>query len=126
MLFRSKTPDKPILDPGFSRFLTTAFKDFILNLEHTFEKDFAPYQPDLSLLDLVSPAGRQQFNQSLETAFQRYLNDQLLRWSRTLEPTLRSAFQTLSQRAAHYGTSYNQITQQILTKIGRASCRERV
>ena len=80
---------------------TTAFKDFILNLEHTFEKDFAPYQPDLSLLDLVSPAGRQQFNQSLETAFQRYLNDQLLRWSRTLEPTLRSAFQTLSQRAAH-------------------------
>ena len=100
---------------------TTAFKDFILNLEHTFEKDFAPYQPDLSLIDLVSPAGRQQFNQSLETAFQRYLNDQLLRWSRTLEPTLRSAFQTLSKRAAHYGTSYNQITQQILTSLSGQS-----
>lgn len=96
---------------------TTAFKDFILNLETTFEKDFAPYQPDLSLLDLVSPAGRQQFNQSLETAFQGYLNDQLLRWSRTLEPTLSSAFQTLSERAAHYGTSYNQVTHQILTTL---------
>ncbi len=96
---------------------TTAFKDFILNLETTFEKDFAPYQPDLSLLDLVSPAGRQQFNQSLETAFQQYLNDQLLHWSRTLEPTLRDAFQTLSERAAHYGTSYNQITQEILTAL---------
>ena len=100
---------------------TTAFRDFILNLETTFEKDFAPYQPDLSLIDLVSPAGRQQFNQALETAFQRYLNDQLLRWSRTLEPTLQSAFQTLSQRAAHYGTSYSQITQQILTTLSGQS-----
>ncbi|ESA38564.1 dynamin family protein [Leptolyngbya sp. Heron Island J] len=100
---------------------TTAFKDFILNLETTFEQDFAPYQPDLSLLDLVSPAGRQQFNQSLETAFQRYLNDQLLRWSRSLEPVLRNAFQTLSQRAAHYGTSYNQITQKILTTLSGQS-----
>ncbi|MFG6103004.1 dynamin family protein [Leptothoe sp. EHU-05/26/07-4] len=96
---------------------TSSFKDFILSLETTFEKDFAPYQPDLSLLDLVSPAGRQQFNQSLETAFQRYLNDRLLHWSRTLEPTLRSAFQALSKRAAHYGTSYNQITQQILNTL---------
>ncbi|MEM7796092.1 MAG: dynamin family protein [Cyanobacteria bacterium P01_C01_bin.118] len=100
---------------------TTAFKDFILNLERTFEKDFAPYQPDLSIIDLVSPAGRQQFNQALETAFQQYLNDQLLRWSRTLEPTLRSAFQTLSERAAHYGTSYNQLTQQILTTLSGQS-----
>ncbi|MEM7062530.1 MAG: dynamin family protein [Cyanobacteria bacterium P01_B01_bin.77] len=100
---------------------TTAFKDFILNLEATFEKDFAPYQPDLSLIDLVSPAGRQQFNQSLETAFQRYLNDQLLRWSRTLEPTLRSAFQILSKRAAHYGTSYTQITQKILATLSGRS-----
>ncbi|MEM1254969.1 MAG: dynamin family protein [Cyanobacteria bacterium P01_H01_bin.21] len=100
---------------------TTSFKDFILNLETTFEKDFAPYQPDLSLLDLVSPAGRQQFNQALETAFQRYLNDRLLHWSRTLEPTLRSAFQALSQRAVHYGTSYNQITQQILTTLSARS-----
>ncbi|MEA5464444.1 dynamin family protein [Leptothoe sp. PORK10 BA2] len=100
---------------------TTAFKDFILNLENTFEKDFAPYQPDLSLLDLINPAGRQQFNKSLETAFQRYLNDQLLRWSRTLEPTLRSAFHTLSERAAHYGTSYNQVTQQILTTLSGQS-----
>ncbi|MEM9265191.1 MAG: dynamin family protein [Cyanobacteria bacterium P01_F01_bin.13] len=100
---------------------TTAFKDFILNLETTFEKDFAPYQPDLSLIDLVNPAGRQQFNQSLEAAFQRYLNDQLLRWSRTLEPTLRSAFQALAERAAHYGTSYNQVTQQILTTLSGQS-----
>ncbi len=100
---------------------TTAFRDFILNLETTFEQDFAPYQPDLSLVELVSPAGRQQFNQSLETAFQQYLNDQLLRWSRTLEPTLRSAFQTLSERAAHYGASYSQITQQILTTLSGQS-----
>lgn len=100
---------------------TTSFKDFVFNLETTFEQDFDPYQPDLSLLDLVSPAGRQQFNQALETAFQRYLNDRLLHWSRTLEPTLRSAFQTLSQRAADYGTSYNQITQQILTTLSDRS-----
>lgn len=100
---------------------TTAFKDFILNLETSFEKDFAPYQPDLSLIDLVSPAGRQQFNQALETAFQRYLNDQLLRWSRTLEPTLRSAFKSLSQRAAHYGTSYTQVTQKILATLSGQS-----
>jgi hypothetical protein len=44
-----------------------------------------------------------------------------LRWSRTLEPTLRSAFQTLSERAAHYGTSYNQVTQQILTTLSGQS-----
>ncbi|MEM9806733.1 MAG: dynamin family protein [Cyanobacteria bacterium P01_D01_bin.56] len=100
---------------------TTAFRDFILNLETTFDQDFAPYQPDLSLIDLVSPAGRQQFNQSLETAFQRYLNDQLLRWSRSLEPTLSSAFQTLSERAAHYGASYHQVTQQILTTLSGQS-----
>ena len=100
---------------------TTAFKDFILNLECTFENDFSPYQPDLSIIDLVSPAGRQQFNKALETAFQRYLNDQLLRWSRTLEPTLRHAFQALSKRAAHYGTSYNQVTQQILTTLSGQS-----
>lgn len=101
--------------------ITTAFKDFILNLELTFEEDFSPYQPDLSLIDLVSPAGRQQFNQSLETAFQQYLNDRLMGWSRTLEPTLRSAFQSLSQRAAHYGTSYHQVTQQILTSLSGQS-----
>ena len=100
---------------------TTAFKDFILNLENTFERDFAPYQPDLSLFDLVNPAGRQQFNQSLETAFQRYLNDQLLHWSQTLEPTLRSAFQRLSDRAAHYGTSYTQVTQKILATLSGRS-----
>lgn len=100
---------------------TTAFKDFILNLETTFVTDFAPYQPDLSLLNLVSPAGRQHFNQSLETAFQHYLNDQLQRWSHTLEPTLRQAFQTLSQRAIHHGTSYNQITQKILTTLSGQS-----
>ncbi|MEM1238298.1 MAG: dynamin family protein [Cyanobacteria bacterium P01_H01_bin.26] len=101
--------------------ITTAFKDFILNLETTFEQDFAPYQPDLSLVDLVSPAGRQQFNQSLEIAFQRYLNDRLHRWSRTLEPTLSAAFQALSARAAHYGTSYTQLTQQILTTLSGQS-----
>ena len=100
---------------------TTAFKDFILNLETTFEQDFAPYQPDLSLVDLISPAGRQQFNQSLEASFQRYLSDQLLRWSHTLEPILRDAFQRLSERAAHYGTSYNQITQKILTTLSGQS-----
>lgn len=101
--------------------ITTAFKDFILNLEATFEKDFAPYQPDLSILDLISPAGRQQFNHSLETAFQRYLNDQLLHWSHTLEPTLRDAFQTLSERAVHYGTSYSQITQKIIATLSGRS-----
>ncbi|MEO0351002.1 MAG: hypothetical protein AAF282_13245 [Cyanobacteria bacterium P01_A01_bin.15] len=101
--------------------ITTAFKDFVLNLETTFEQDFAPYQPDLSLADLVSPAGRQQFNQSLETAFQRYLNDRLQGWSRTLEPTLSDAFQALSARAAHYGTSYTRLTQQILTTLSGQS-----
>ncbi|MEM6256090.1 MAG: dynamin family protein [Cyanobacteria bacterium P01_D01_bin.156] len=101
--------------------ITTAFRDFILNLETTFEKDFAPYQPDLSIIDLVSPAGRQQFNHTLETAFQSYLNEQLLRWSRTLEPTLSSSFQALSQRAAHYGASYHRVTQQILSTLSGQS-----
>ena len=97
--------------------ISHSFQNFILNLGNTFETDFVRYQPDLNFLDFVSSGKREGFEQELASAFEQYVNDKLIEWSRSAEKEMESAFSKLSDIALSYGKSYNRITDTITEKL---------
>jgi replication fork clamp-binding protein CrfC len=94
-----------------------SFRTYVLNLENTFESDFLRYQPELRLMDFLNQGKREAFNESLQQAFEQYVNDKLADWSRCAEQDMNAAFTQLSKSAADYGASYNQVTDLINEKL---------
>ncbi|MBW4621921.1 MAG: dynamin family protein [Cyanosarcina radialis HA8281-LM2] len=100
-----------------SKAIADSFRDYVLNLGNTFESDFLRYQPELNLFDFLDRGKREEFNRSLQKAFEQYVNDKLSEWSRSAEQEMNAAFSQLSSSAAQYGASYNQVTDKITEKL---------
>lgn len=100
-----------------SRSISESFRTYTLNLGNTFETDFLRYQPELKLLDFLDRGKKEAFNAAMQKAFEQYINDKLADWSRSAEGEMKTAFAQLSQTAAKYGASYNQITDKIAEKL---------
>jgi GTPase SAR1 family protein len=96
-----------------SRGIADSFRDYVLNLASTFENDFLRYQPDLGFLDFFSQGKRDAFTVAVQKAFQQYVNDKFFAWTLLAEKDLNDAFSRLSTSAAHYGASYNRVTDEI-------------
>ena len=94
-----------------------SFGSYVLNLDNTFEADFLRYQPELKLMDFLNQGKREAFNESLQKAFEQYINDKLADWSRGAEQEMNAAFLQLSKSAANYGASYSQVTDLINEKL---------
>jgi len=94
-----------------------SFRSYVLNLDNTFEADFLRYQPELKLMDFLNQGKREAFNESLQKAFEQYVNDKLADWSRGAEQEMNAAFSQLSKSAANYGASYSQVTDLINEKL---------
>jgi GTPase SAR1 family protein len=62
--------------------LADDFCNYLSNLDSTFETDFAPYQPDLKVFDLLKGGKRKEFQENLEQAFNRYSNDKIADWTK--------------------------------------------
>jgi GTPase SAR1 family protein len=93
------------------------FKRYLLNLETTFEADFAESQPDLSLLEFLDEQNRAQFFASFKRAFERYLNDRLAAWEYLARQTLAQEFDQLSQQAQTHRSDYAQVINTINQKL---------
>ncbi|WP_324634292.1 dynamin family protein [Phormidium sp. CCY1219] len=97
--------------------IADSFRQYLLNLDKTFESDFLHYQPNLNFLDFINAGKRQEFEDALMQAFEQYINDKLAEWSRQTEPEMNTAFLQLSRSAAQYGADYNQVTNKITEKL---------
>lgn len=93
------------------------FRDYVLNLQDTFEADFLRYQPELNFLDFLSGNKRELFEKELQKAFEKYVNDKLSEWTLSAEKEMDAAFYSLSQSAISYGTSYRKVTDTISEKL---------
>jgi replication fork clamp-binding protein CrfC len=100
-----------------ARTISESFRSYVLNLGNTFENDFLRYQPDLNLLDFLSSGKRDAFNIALQQAFEQYITDKFSAWTLNAEKDMNTAFKELSNSAAQYGASYNQVTNQITEKL---------
>ncbi|MTJ50967.1 dynamin family protein [Dolichospermum sp. UHCC 0259] len=100
-----------------ARGISESFRSYVLNLGNTFENDFLRYQPDLNLFDFLSSGKRDAFNIALQKAFEQYIADKFSAWTLTAEKDMNAAFRELSNSAAQYGASYNQVTNQITEKL---------
>lgn len=100
-----------------ARGISESFRSYVLNLGNTFENDFLRYQPDLNLFDFLSSGKREAFNIALQKAFEQYIADKFSAWTLTAEKDMNAAFRELSNSAAQYGASYNQVTNQITEKL---------
>lgn len=100
-----------------SKLITNDFQNFILGLGDTFETEFIKYQPDLNFLDFLSSRKREEFEQELAKAFEKYIQDKLAEWSRFVEVEMAAAFTQLSKIAISYGSDYNKVTDKITEKL---------
>jgi replication fork clamp-binding protein CrfC len=100
-----------------ARGISESFRSYVLNLGNTFENDFLRYQPDLNLFDFLSSGKREAFNIALQQAFEQYITDKFSAWTLNAEKDMNTAFKELSNSAAQYGASYNQVTNQITEKL---------
>ncbi|HLP90987.1 MAG TPA: dynamin family protein [Nostocaceae cyanobacterium] len=100
-----------------ARKISESCRSYILNLGNTFETDFLRYQPELNFFDFLSSNKREEFNNSLQKAFEQYIADKAAAWTLTAERDIGEAFKNLSRTAYEYGASYSQVTNQITEKL---------
>jgi GTPase SAR1 family protein len=97
--------------------ITTSFREFLVNLDETFEEDFVRYQPELKFLDFLRQQKRQEFEDALKTAFEQYLLDKITAWSKDAQRDIDQAFIELAHSAFKHGESYSHLTDQINQKL---------
>ncbi|OKH20206.1 dynamin [Hydrococcus rivularis NIES-593] len=102
---------------NYANGLADDFYHYFSNLSNTLETDFAPYQPNLKVFELLKAGKRKEFEQKLEQAFKQYFNDKMAAWSKGAEQKLKEAFSQLAQSAEAYGDVYSQITDKISEKL---------
>jgi GTPase SAR1 family protein len=101
-----------------ARKIADSFRDYVLDLEHTFDQDFLRYQPaTLGFLEFFNQGRREEFNAAFQHAFHQYVNDKFFTWSLTAEKSLTEAFQQLSKTAQQYGNSYQEVTDRMTEKL---------
>ncbi len=109
-----------------AREITESFREYVLNLENTFDTDFLRYQPqNLSFLDFFNQGRRAEFNAAFENAFQQYVNDRFFAWTLLSEKSLNEAFAQLAKTAERYGTSYLEVTDRMTEKLTGQKLRTR-
>ncbi len=91
--------------------LADSLKHHLSQAERSFETAFVRYRPPLQLTDQLTPTARQTYQQHLETAFQRYLTDQLEQWRAIALPQLRHTLATLAE------TGHRTVAHQMLDDI---------
>ena len=97
--------------------ITASFREFLVNLDQTFEEDFVRYQPELKFLDFLRQQKRQEFEEALKTAFEQYLIDKITAWSKEAQRDIDQAFIELAHSAFKHGESYSHLTDQINQKL---------
>jgi hypothetical protein len=101
-----------------ARAIADGMKNYLLDLENTFEADFQPYQPsEIQLLDFLNGSQREQFNQAIQKSFQQYINDKHAAWGKKADRELTTAFQAISQQAEKHGLKYQTITEEMTEKL---------
>mgnify|MGYP001794371864 FL=1 len=100
-----------------AKIISTSFKNYILELENTFESDFASSQPDLEFLDFLEAEKRKEFHRAFKRAFERYINDRLAAWEFTAKQTIGKAFDELNANAVEYQVAYAEVVEVIHEKI---------
>lgn len=108
-----------------ARAVAESFRNYVLNLENTFETDFLKYQPELKFLDFLSQGKRKEFEAGLKQSFQNYVNDKFFAWTRIAQKELEQAFSEVSKIATQYGASYQQVTDRITAKLTEQPIRAR-
>jgi GTPase SAR1 family protein len=97
--------------------ITTSFREFLVNLDETFEEDFVRYQPELKFLDFLRQQKRREFEEALKKAFEQYLIDKITAWSKDAQRDIDQAFMQLAHSAFKHGESYSYLTDQINQKL---------
>ena len=99
------------------REIADGFRNYVLELDSTFESDFTRYQPDLGFLEFLRRDERERFQEEFKRAFERYLNEKISAWELIAERDLKAAFAELGRNAESYGTDYARITEAIDEKL---------
>ncbi len=96
--------------------IADSFRDYLLNLEHTFEADFGD-RVHLEIFALVDKNKRKAFEGQMKEAFEQYLKDKIAVWSHGVEEEMNGSFAILSAKAAYYGREYAQVTAKITEQL---------
>ena len=94
-----------------------SFKEYILNLEQTFETDFVDSQPNLDFLQFLEKDKRAAFYTNFKRAFERYMNDRLAAWEFMAKQDLRKAFADLQTSAEEYQEAYAAVIETMNEKL---------
>jgi GTPase SAR1 family protein len=97
--------------------IADSFRNYILNLETTFEEDFIASQPDLDYMQFFDKNNRAVFYTSFKRAFERYMNDRITAWEFISKQELAVVFTQLEEKAASYRAEYGQILEAINCKL---------
>ncbi len=97
--------------------VSESFTSYVLNLEDTFEEDFASSQPDLEFVAFLEAEKRQAFYSKFKRAFERYINDRLAAWEFTAKQVVGTAFDELNSSAADYQVAYAEVIDVIHQKM---------
>lgn len=97
--------------------IADSFKQYILGLEDSFEKDFVSAQPDLDLLKFLDKNNRAAFYTAFKRAFERYMNDRLAAWEFIARQKMAAAFTQLSERAAEHQIEYIRVLEAMDAKL---------
>jgi GTPase SAR1 family protein len=101
-----------------ARSIADGMKNYLLNLENTFDADFQAYQPsEMQLLDFLNGSQREKFNQAAQQGFQRYINDKYAAWTKLADKELAAAFGEISKQAEQHGLKYQNITEEMTEKL---------
>ncbi len=101
---------------GKATAIADSFRDYLLNLEHSFEADFGD-RVNLEFFALVSKKKREAFEAQMGQAFEEYLKDKIAAWSNTVEAEMNTVVAQLSAKAAKYGSEYAQVTAKITAQL---------
>ena len=101
----------------YSKEISDDFKAYILGLDKTFEKDFSQSQLNLEFFDFLQRDKREEFYQSFERAFERYINDRLASWEFKAKDKLAEAFDRLNEKSQEYQLAYEKVVDVINEKL---------
>ncbi|MEM8637673.1 MAG: dynamin family protein [Cyanobacteria bacterium P01_G01_bin.54] len=97
--------------------IADSFRDYLQQLEATFEADFDANQPDLDMTAFLDPKRRTKFQRDFKQAFERYMNDRLAAWEFMARQDLAAAFTELNEQGKEYQVAYAQVVDVMNQKL---------
>ena len=101
---------------GKATAIADSFRDYLLDLEHSFETDFGD-RVNLEFFALLSKKKQEAFEAQMGQAFEEYLKDKIAAWSNTVEGEMNQVVAQLSAKAAKYGSEYAGVTAKITAQL---------